>query len=1131
MTRLKKLLNSAVMAFALALPLIAQNAQITGLVKDPTDSPVAGAVVTVSSPESGTRRTIASSADGYYTVALLPRGKYEVNVEKAGFKTVRNTALTLDEGQTLRLDVRMELGAVSESVEVTAQGGLLSTETTSVSTVVPNQRVMDLPLAGRNPLALANLVPGVRPVGQFGGLTVSAFDGSRVSISGGAPSTNNYMVDGVAAENFASGGIQITLSPDATEEFRIITRNPSAEFGRTGGGVINMVSKAGTNEWHGSAFEFLRNRQLNANSFFNNFVGAKRAPFIFNQYGATLGGPLKKNQTFFFFNWEKVAQRSLDQTFRTVPAAPQRTGDFSQTFDATGRLVTIYDPSTTRPDPARPGAFLRTAFPGNIVPPSRISPVAKAVVGYYPTANLPGTAFTAANNYFAQGSSPVDKDVYGIRLDHNFNQSRRLFGRYTKDTTFRGASNFYGNPAEINTSDLPFKRNSAVISYVEMIRPTLLLEARGGVNRYFTPRVTRSFGFDVTTLGINSAVNQQMQVQSFPRFNIGDVSALGAAADDQLIQANDSYTAAGSLTWIRSAHSLKMGAEYRNYRANNNQMCGSILAYGFGRGFTQGPDPNVAAANSGFGVASFMLGAASSGDLSRCPTTTYQVPYQAYFVQDDWKVTRRLTLNLGLRYEVEGALTDRFNAFSIFDSNAKYTVGGQSLTGGLVYPGVGGRDRGNRKVSYKDFDPRFGISYQLFPKTVLRGSYGISHLPTTGLLIRLGQTGFSAQSSMVTSVDGDFTPSGNIATPFPDGINLPTASSQGLQTGLGTNISGNLENLKRGYSQQWNVNVQQELPGNWIIEVGYMGNRGVSMPANRTFRYLAESQLSQGAALQQLVDNPYAAIIRTGPLAQARVTRATLLNYYSQFTGASGLDSWADSVYHAATFRMEKRFSRGLSMLASYTFSKLIDNNLGNGVNGFADSGDNGVQNWDNLRAERSISTSDLPQRLVVTASYELPFAKKSNAIVRGLFAGWQLNPIVTLQSGNVISVSANAPAFGGYRPNAIGDPSLDNPTIDRWLNRDAFATIAPFTFGNGPRNLPRTRTDGMQNLDISVLKNFAFMEKYKVQFRSEFFNLTNTPTFGSPAGNISAGNFGTIRSLATNTSPRGIQLALKFIF
>ncbi|HBY60405.1 MAG TPA: hypothetical protein DEH78_11315, partial [Solibacterales bacterium] len=816
----------------------AQTAQITGRVLDPSDSPVAGGRVTVQNLDTGIKQALKSNAEGYYTAPLLTRGTYQVTAEASGFKTSKSAALPLDEGQVLRLDLRLQIGAVTESVDVVATAGSLSTEATSISTVVSNQRVVDLPLAGRNPLALANLVPGVRPVGEFGALTVSAFDGARASISGGAPSTNNYMIDGVAAENFASGGIQITLSPDATEEFRVITRNASAEYGRTGGGIINITSKAGTNRWQGSIFEFLRNRQLNANNFFANAAGRTRAPFIFNQYGATLGGPLKKDKTFFFFNWEAVKQRQQSTTFRTVPTDLQKSGNFSQTLNAAGAVIAIYDPLTTAADPARPGRSIRTPFPGNVIPSGRINAVSRAMAAYYPTPNQAGAPNTNANNFFGQASAPVNKDVYGIRIDHYLTPSRRIFGRYTYDLSFRGAANFFGNEAEINTSDLEFRRNSAVFNYTDAVTPTFLIDGRLGFNRYFTPRITRSFGFDLSRINMPAGLNSQIQIQQLPRFAPGDVSDIGAPADDQLIQANESYTAAVAGTWLKSAHNVRFGFEHRQYRANNNQASGQIMFFGFGRGFTQGPDPFVASAVSGFGFATFLLGSPGSGEANRSPAITYLIPNYALFVQDDWKLTPRLTINMGLRWEVEGPYYDRFNAISNFDPSLQFRAGSQTLTGGLVYPGTGGLSRGSRDVSYRDFMPRLGVSYQLRPKTVVRAAYGIFYLPTTGINTRLGQTGFSIQTPYIASIDGGLTPAGSLSNPFPNGITMPPGSAGGPRTGLGTTVNGSLRSLKRGYSQQWNMNLQQELPGNWIVELGYMGNRGVNLPAIRDYRYL-----------------------------------------------------------------------------------------------------------------------------------------------------------------------------------------------------------------------------------------------------------------------------------------------------
>jgi hypothetical protein len=564
----------------------------------------------------------------------------------------------------------------------------------------------------------------------------------------------------------------------------------------------------------------------------------------------------------------------------------------------------------------------------------------------------------------------------------------------------------------------------------------------------------------------------------------------------------------------------------------NNTQGAAGMSFSFNRGFTQGPNPNTAGATSGFGFASYMLGTPAGGTVGFGAPVTETVKNFALYAQDDWKVTPKLTLNLGLRWEVEPGITDRYGAISNFDRSTTYTINGVRMTGGLAFPGVGGLSRGHRDAEYTNFQPRLGFAWQAIPKTVIRGGYGITYLPTTGIYVGLDRTGFSLNTPLVSSIDGGFTPNETLANPFPNGKLAPIGSSQGAQSLLGQGISGNRRDMLRGYSQQWSLTVQRELKGNWLIEGGYMGNRGVKLPGRVTFDYLPQQYRALGTQLQQLVDNPYFGII-PGNLAggQRQVSRATLLDTYPQFAGVSGYATLADSNYHAATLRVEKRFSQGLSLLLAYTFSKLIDNNTGDGGNNFAESGDNGVRNWDNLAAERSVSANDLPQRLVISASYELPFGKRGHAIYKGFAGGWQFNAIGSFQSGNVIAVSQNGTVFGSGRPNAVGDPSLAKPTIDGWLNRAAFANSPPFTFGNVARNLPRTRSDGQNNLDLSLMKSFPIHERIRLQFRAEAFNFTNTPTFGNPAGNIDAGNFGTVTGLAANSAARAFQLALKLYF
>ena len=738
---------------------------------------------------------------------------------------------------------------------------------------------------------------------------------------------------------------------------------------------------------------------------------------------------------------------------------------------------------------------------------------------------------TNANNFFGLGSSPLDKEIYGLRLDHYLTATRRIAGRYTWDKTLQGVPNFYDNVAEIQTSDLPLQRHSGFVSYSDSIRPNLLFDVRGGLNFYLPNRVTRSFGFDVTKVNMASRLNGLMQVQSFPRFDMSDMSAIGADQGDQLVQSNKAFSYTGTLTWIRGAHTIKFGSDNRVYQLNNTQGAAG-MSFSFNRGFTQGPNPNTAGATSGYGFASYMLGTPAGGTVGFGAPVTETVKNFALYAQDDWKVTPKLTLNLGLRWEVEPGITDRYGAISNFDRSATYTINGVRMTGGLAFPGVGGLSRGHRDAEYTNFQPRLGFAWQAIPKTVIRGGYGITYLPTTGIYVGLDRTGFSLNTPLVSSIDGGFTPNETLANPFPNGKLAPIGSSQGAQSLLGQGISGNRRDMLRGYSQQWSLTVQRELKGNWLIEGGYMGNRGVKLPGRVTFDYLPQQFRALGTQLQQLVDNPYFGII-PGNLAggQRQVTRATLLDTYPQFGGVSGYATLADSNYHAATLRVEKRFSQGLSLLLAYTFSKLIDNNTGDGGNNFAESGDNGVRNWDNLAAERSVSANDLPQRLVISASYELPFGKHGHAIYKGFAGGWQFNAIGSFQSGNVIAVSQNGTVFGSGRPNAVGDPSLAKPTIDGWLNRAAFANSPAFTFGNVARNLPRTRSDGQNNLDLSLMKSFPIHERIRLQFRAEAFNFTNTPTFGNPAGNIDAGNFGTVTGLAANSAARAFQLALKLYF
>jgi outer membrane receptor protein involved in Fe transport len=1108
----------------------AQSGAITGIISDSSSSAISGASVTAVNTETGVSRKETTNDQGIYSISLLPQGIYTVSVTAAGFDGIQRTQLRLDQAQVLRLDLSLTVGSVATTVQVSAQAPALDQETTSLSTVLEKATVVNLPLNGRNVNGLINLVPGVVGSNNFGAFDGSAYGDSRVSIGGGTPSSNSWQIDGTADENHTSGGAEMVPSPDATEEIRIITRDASAEYGRLGGGAVDYITKSGTNEYHGSLWDFVQNNVLNANNYFTKAAGQPIAPYSQNQYGATFGGPIIREKTFFFANWEGFRQFTAAQAFYTVPTDLQKQGDFSQTYDSTGQQVPIYDPLSTAPNPASPGSYIRTAFPNNKIPADRLNPVAAAIATYYPEPNLAGDPYTGIDNFFGQATTSNVRNNMGLRVDDYLTPARQLAARYIWDRDHVLSPQYYGadNPGTIGTSATQYLRDSALLSYSDALRSNLLIEARAGFNRFGIDRIPVSTGFNAAKLGFPESLNSEQQFPVFPYFSFSTTAPIGSTPGDAASQRSNTFSVGSTITWVKGRHNLKAGFDGRLYEWNSIQGAG-LIQFSIDRTYTSGPNPNVAAVN-GYDFASFMLGYPTSGTLYRYQNYEYSTYYEGAFVQDDWKITSRLTANLGLRYDHEGATTARHNNIANFDPNLQTTDDGVQLNGGLVFPGVNGLSRGNRNTTFLNFGPRVGLAYQAAPKMVVRAAFSVFYLPGTGEFVRLSDTGFSSQTAYLATTNGGLTPAGSLSNPFPDGIVEPTGSSLGPLTGLGTSITGNVRNFVTGTSEQYSANVQRQF-GTYTLEIGYMGNHGLHLPADFSYDYLSAGALSQGAALQQLVPNPYAGIIHVGALAEPTVTRASLLTAYPQFTGVTSLSNWAGSNYQAGTIRLQHNYGSGLTFLASYTWSKLLDTNLGNGENIFADSGSNTVQNWGNLKAEKALSTSSQPQRLVISAGYALPYGRSGSHLYRALAGGWRTNIILSAESGDVIGVTADAPLYGGSRPNLVGNPHLSNPTHTLWLNRAAFQNIAPFTFGNSPRNLPNTFTQPLFNLDASLVKNVTFAERYRAEFRFEAFNATNKATFGNPDSNINDTNFGQITTIRTGTNPRIVQLGVKGYF
>ena len=1122
-----------------------QTASVTGRVTDPSGAVIPGARIEVTSTDTGIVTAAETNAEGYYNVPSLLPGNYDVGATQEGFVTQRQQGLRLLVQQIARLDFQLELGSVTEVVEVNAQAVLLDSESSTVGQVIGTRQISELPLLGRNPYALAMLAPGVRPSGGVNNLPIDQISTVSFMINGQRASSNEFLLDGAPNSAASQNQPVINTNPDSILEFKVETNNFSAEYGRAAGGIFNVVTKSGTNEFHWNVYEFLRNEKLNANDFFANRAGQQKPPFKFNQFGGTFGGPVIKNRTFVFGSVELVRFVQGITFTGTVPQPGQLSGDFSNTRNAAGNVIRIFDPETTAPNPSGSG-FLRTQFANNVIPQSRIDPVATKLIPYFPAANTAGNPITGVNNYSRVDGNRVDKDTYSMRVDHNFNDSNRIFWRYSYDDTpfVRAAPYGRDNPASPGTGPQIFTRKNAVIEDTHTFSPTLLGSFRYSITRLINNREAFSEGFDITTLGLPAGLQSQIgEPSAFPNIGITGLSVTGSipnivvggalGATDIIRLGNTSHAFQGSMTKSQNAHTFKWGAEYRVIQFNNQQTGANSTVFNFTPQWTQGPNPSASSATAGVGLASMLIGVAG-GSVTPAPPVTQTTKYYGFFFQDTWKLTAKLTLNYGLRWEYETPRTDRYDKLTNFDFSAPAAISapGLNLRGGLTFVGVNGATRYNSDPDRNNFAPRLGFSYQLTPKTVIRTGAGLFYAPITGTgtgSTSFGLSGFQAPTQIVTSIDG-VTPIFDWSNPYPQGLNQPSGSSLGLATLLGQDIGFFNRGNQTPYSAQWNFNIQRELPSNMVFEIGYAGSRGLKFQQNMQYNQLPDSALALGEALRQTVDNPFAGQIGVGPLAQARVTRAQLLRPYPHFTAVTSMNEhWASSSYHSLLTRLEKRFTENMTFLASYTWSKLMDYGIGTFA-GETLSGQN-FQNFNNLAAEWSPSTTDMTHRFILNAVYELPTLKDSNPVLKHVVGGWQLGGIWSAFSGGPLGVtSAVNNTFsqgGGQRPNWNGvNPSVDNPTPQQWLDGSVFSNPAAFQFGTAPRTFNGVRSDGTNQLDMTLSKNFRFKENYRIQFRTEIFNITNSPQFAPPNVNFGNAQFGTVS--AQGNQPRIIQFALK---
>lgn len=1134
-----------------ALPLAAQTTagQITGLVADPSGAPVVGATVNAVNSATGVSRQTMTNETGNYTVPLLEPGVYTLTVRHDGFRTAERVGITLSVNALVRLDFTLTLGSLSESVSVTADLPLLQTGESSLRSVVDNRKIVELPLNGRNPFDLIFLAPGTQAYRRTN-LPGNNIPLSNLSINGGPSMANEVLLDGIPGTSPQYNQFTVIPSIDAVQEFEVKTNNMSAEFGRTAGGVVNVVMKSGTNTLHGTVYDFLRNDALDSNSWLNNRTAQGKPAFRFNQFGASVGGPVRKDKTFYFFNYEGM-RRTTGRTFLfSVPTAAQRAGDFSQTRAQNNRQIDVYDPLTAH---AAGGGFQRDLFPGNRIPASRFNAVSNKVLPHWAAPNIAGDPVTGINNFIANKPEKYSVNQLNARMDHSFSNANRIFGRFSWNESLVTPPVLYESPAA-NPSSGPqlFTQRNLAINDTHSFSPATFATFRVGWTRLRDHNNPFDTNFDSTQLGFSRSFREAQPAAVFPSItvngysvaNIGfGTSSIGPVNSTIINNISNAYTAQSDVTHTRGNHVFKAGFEYRLFRSGGFRP--TLPNFTFSPGLTQGPNPLQASATAGHAVASFLLGLAGAGNAQSNTTQDPQTYYYAAFVQDDYKVTSKLTLNLGLRFEVENLRTDRYNRLNVLDYGSPVPLqvaGVGPLRGGLGFVNVNGVPREQAAVN-RNVSPRFGFAYQVSALTVIRGGYGIFFAPRTGWDFgQFGQIGFSSTTPHVASPDGVNITS-YYSDPFPNGFVRPTGSSLGLLTNIGGAIGAPDRDQTGLYMQHFNLSVQRQLPGDIGLEVAYAGSKGTHLWQNLQYNQLPGQFLSLKGELQRVIPNPFRGIIPAAQaLGGATTTAGQLLRPYPQFTGVNTIGSTSgSSSYHAVEIRADKRFSHGLNFLISYTFNKMIDDGApGSRIAWIGDVPN--FQNNNDRRSERSLNSQQGPQRFTAAAGYELPIGKGKAfgaalpAWADHIVGGWQINALAALQSGIPLTLSTQANNTnsygGGSRPDSTGvsaklSGSVTN-RLDRFFDTSAFTQPAPYVFGNVSRTLPDVRGPANVNFDLSLLKNISLTERVRAQLRAEAFNAFNNTNFGLPGTALGSPGFGVITSAG---SARIIQAGLKINF
>jgi hypothetical protein len=1108
---------------------------ITGTAADPQGAAIPGAAVVARNLGTNLEAKTTTNESGVYVLPFLNTGTYTVTATAAGFKSAVKDRVDVGLGQRLQIDFKMEVGGITEQVTVSAQADLLNTANASRGTTIDAQKVADLPLLGKNPYTFAYHAAGVLHINPQGSITDRPYDNGGMdylSIAGGRPFTNEFLLDGAPNTNTERanvGSLSFVPPPEATEEVAVLNNNYDAQFGRTGGGVVQATLKSGTNKLHGAVYEYHRNRVLNANTWNANRAGQGRGPFIWNQPGATVNGPVYipkvydgRNKTFFLFSWEAIKQNLPNVNLDTVPTPANRAGDFSSLHQTNGSPITIYDPLTTG---LGGSANLRQPFPGNRIPSSRFDPVALKLLDYIPLPNFP------ENPQGFQNSSPISGIVtkerynaYTLKGDELLTDKIRFSLSYVRNRRWQTGPDYgWPVPARGPNNFQRFNQGSNA-QLTSTLSPTMVITTRFGFTQHDFANFPNGGGFDPSVLGFPSSLVSQGPGKYFPGISFTNYTGFGGAGLNHDTSTNWYVTSSASK--VLEKHSLKFGGEFRVNLDNTPNY--NFASFAFTNAFTQRDALNADAA-SGNSFASFLLGYPASGSAVFNPNPAWGNHYYGFFVQDDWRVTRTLTLNFGGRWDYESPQTERYNRQNIgFDptANSTFQVPGLALKGGLLFASSDNRLAHKRDLN--NFQPRVGVAWHALKNTVFRGGYGMSYVPT---FAPGGTQGFTGSTPIVGSTDGGLTPVTHLSNPFPDGLLRPTGSALGLSTFVGQAITYIDPNRVIPYIQQYSAGLQHELPAQVLLDVSYVGSQTRRLGVSKNIDDLTTDQLALGTTfLSQNVPNPFAGLLPGLALNSATTPRRNLIRPFPQFTSVTRTQlSLGRAWYNSLQVQVQKRLSHGFHVQMNFTWAATMEA-AGYLNNQFSDD-----------QLERVRTQEDLPFHMDILAGYALPFFKNAKGIKRAVLGGWQAQLIALFQSGrqlpgvdayptgvNPAISSAKGPDLyyfnactlntQGVRQNCVGDQPV------AWIQRpnDTLRTTST--------RWPQIREMRPGVMDSSVFKTFYVKEKMQVQFRFEAFNTFNTPWFGQAQTGLTNARFGLLGNTQTN-DPRNTQAALKITF